>query len=324
MERVTATTSDRVRADCGCGCAEEMAAIRAELAALRVEMARLRPGVDPGQGHGQTAPVSSLAGTGERLAAERINLFRSLFVGRDDVYAQRWEKDGRKGWYPQLERLLGQTWQEAKQARQYRPLTDAVLRDHLAGKVSIGLYPMLADDSCRLLACDFDGEQWQLDAQAYVQAADAVGVPTAVEVSRSGQGAHVWIFFTEPAPALDARALGFGLLREAMAVRGELGLDSYDRFFPSQDHLPANGEGLGNLIAQPLQKEAVPRRRHDRVRRPGHVYAISCGRWRSVRTRCCSVRRCGPRPRHRRSCTRNGRACSRCAAPGYRRRCWPP
>jgi hypothetical protein len=64
----------------------------------------------------------------------------------------------------------------------------------------------------------------------------------------------VWTFFREPVPALDARALGFGLLREAMAVRGELGLDSYDRFFPSQDHLPVKGEGLGNLIALPLQR----------------------------------------------------------------------
>lgn len=182
-------------------------------------------------------------------------LFRSLFVGRDDVYAQRWEKDGRKGWYPQVERLPGQTWQEAKQARRYRRLTDGVLHDHLSGKVSIGVYPMLADDTCWLLACDFDGEQWQLDAQAYVQAAEAAGVPAAVEISRSGDGAHVWIFFAEPVPALDARVLGFGLLREAMAVRGELGLDSYDRFFPSQDHLPDKGEGLGNLIAVPLQKQ---------------------------------------------------------------------
>ncbi|WP_319462004.1 TOTE conflict system archaeo-eukaryotic primase domain-containing protein [Micromonospora sp. RTP1Z1] len=233
-----------------------MALIRAELAALRAEVARLTSGGREVPAQEQLLPGAS-AGTGtrERLVAERVALFRSLFVGRDDVYAQRWEKDGRKGWYPQLERLPGQTWQEAKDARRYRPLTDAVLHDHLAGKISAGLYPMLADDTCRLLACDFDGAQWQLDAQAYVQAAGAVGVPTAVEVSRSGQGAHVWTFFSEPVPAVEARALGFGLLREAMAVRGELGLDSYDRFFPSQDHLPAKGEGLGNLIALPLQKQ---------------------------------------------------------------------
>ena len=181
-------------------------------------------------------------------------MFRSLFAGREDVYAQRWEKDGRTGWYPQLERQPGQSWQEAKDARQYRALTDAVIHDHLSGKTSVGLYPMLPDDTCRLLACDFDGADWRLDAQAYAQAAGAAGVPAAVEISRSGEGAHVWVFFREPVPALDARALGFGLLREAMAVRGELGLDSYDRLFPSQDYVPAKGEGLGNLIALPLQR----------------------------------------------------------------------
>ncbi|MCW6006897.1 DEAD/DEAH box helicase [Micromonospora sp. CPCC 205371] len=191
------------------------------------------------------------------MARERLALFRSLFIGRDDVYTQRWEKeDGRSGWAPQIDRGPGQSWQEARDARRYRPLTDAVLRDHLSGKVTAGLYPMLMDDTCRLLVCDFDGDQWQLDAQAYVQAARVADVPVAGEVSRSGEGGHVWMFFSEPVPALDARALGFGLLREAMAVRGELGLDSYDRLFPSQDYLPVKGEGLDNLIALPLQKRS--------------------------------------------------------------------
>ncbi len=234
--------------------------MREELAALREEVRRLSHGAalvsETTTGRlPSNAPVAHAAAR-ERLAAERVDVFRSLFAGREDVYAQRWEKDGRKGWYPQLDRLPGQSWQEAKEARRYRPLTDAVVHDHLSGKTTVGLYPMLVDDTCRLLACDFDGEQWQLDAQAYVQAAEAAGVPVAVEISRSGRGAHVWVFFTEPVSALEARALGFGLLREAMAVRGELGLDSYDRFFPSQDYLPAKGEGLGNLIALPLQKQS--------------------------------------------------------------------
>ncbi|WP_406601199.1 TOTE conflict system archaeo-eukaryotic primase domain-containing protein [Micromonospora yasonensis] len=120
---------------------------------------------------------------------ERVALFRSLFVGRDDGYAQRWERDGRKGWYPQLERLPGQTWQEAKEARRYPPLTDDVLHDHLSGE-----------------------DQRRADAQSYVQPAETAGVPTAVGVSRSGQAAHVWTFFSEPVPALDARALGSGIL----------------------------------------------------------------------------------------------------------------
>jgi superfamily II DNA or RNA helicase len=194
-----------------------------------------------------------------RVAAERLALFRSLFAGRDDVYARPWEKGGRKGWSPHLDRDAGQSWEEAKKARRYRPLTDAVVHDHLSGRATVGLYPMLPGDACRLLACDFDGADWHLDAQAYAHAARAAGVPAAVEISRSGGGAHVWTFFTAPVPALDARVLGFALLREAMAVRGELGLDSYDRFFPTQDHLPVAGEGLGNLIALPLQKECRAR-----------------------------------------------------------------
>ncbi|ONH35135.1 MULTISPECIES: TOTE conflict system archaeo-eukaryotic primase domain-containing protein [Protofrankia] len=247
----------------GCSCAGELADLRVEIAALRAEVARLAAVVEGRPPQTAGVPVPAVPGPMpagarvdvERVAAERVALFRSLFVGRDDVYASRWERDGRQGWSPALDREPGQSWEEAKKARRYRPLTDAVIRDHLSGAATIGLYPMLADDTCRLLVCDFDGADWQLDAQAYAQAAQAAGVPAAVEISRSGQGAHVWIFFEELVPALDARAVGFGLLREAMAVRGGLGLDSYDRFFPAQDHLPAAGEGLGNLIALPLQKE---------------------------------------------------------------------
>lgn len=230
---------------------------------LRAEVTRLSAIVEGRPAQPADVPVSAVPGPVragmrvdvERVAAERVALFRSLFVGRDDVYARRWERNGRTGWSPALDREPGQSWEEAKKARQYRPLTDAVIRDHLSGTATIGLYPMLAGDTCRLLACDFDGADWQLDAQAYAHAARSAGVPEAVEISRSGQGAHVWIFFDEPVPALDARAVGFALLREAMAVRGGLGLDSYDRFFPAQDHLPVAGEGLGNLIALPLQKE---------------------------------------------------------------------
>jgi superfamily II DNA or RNA helicase len=240
----------------------ELANVRGEVSALRADVARLVALVEgrraqiPAVSESAPAPVPvGVRGDSERVAAERLALFRSLFAGRADVYARPWERDGRKGWSPQLDREPGQSWEEAKKARRYRPLTDAVVHDHLSGKTMVGLYPMLPEDTCRLLACDFDGAEWQLDAQAYAQAARTAGVPVAVEISRSGRGAHVWMFFTGPVPALDARALGFALLRQAMAVRGGLGLDSYDRFFPAQDYLPVAGEGLGNLIALPLQKE---------------------------------------------------------------------
>jgi hypothetical protein len=182
------TLADRARASCGCGCAVELAGVRAELAALRTQVERLTAAVG-GQPVARAVAAVSAAGVRD-LAGQRVALFRSLFVGREDVYAQRRDKDGRAVWYPQLDRLAGQSWQEARDARRYRPLTDAVLRDHLSGRVSVGLYPMLTDDTCRLLVCDFDAEQWQLDAQAYARAADGAGVAAVVEVSRSGQGAR--------------------------------------------------------------------------------------------------------------------------------------
>jgi superfamily II DNA or RNA helicase len=181
----------------------------------------------------------------------KLAVYRQLFVGRDDVYARRWENrsKGTTGWSP----AHAGDWSTPREQRRYTPLTDEVLTAHLEGRETIGLYPLLTDDTCRLLACDFDGTSWHLDSLAYVEAAEMAGVPTAVELSRSGNGAHVWTFFTARVPAADARAMGASLLREAMTLRGELDLDSYDRFFPSQDRLP--DRGFGNLIALPLQGE---------------------------------------------------------------------
>ena len=82
-----------------------------------------------------------------------------------------------------------------------------------------------------------------------------LGVPASVECSRSGNGAHIWIFFERPVPATVARRLGSLLLTRTMERRHQLGLDSYDRLFPNQDTMPKGG--FGNLIALPLQK--IPR-----------------------------------------------------------------
>jgi superfamily II DNA or RNA helicase len=126
-----------------------------------------------------------------------------------------------------------------------------VLSDHLRGRGHVGVYPLRPDDTCTVLACDFDGASSALDARAYHDAALAVGLSPLLERSRSGDGAHVWLFFADAVPASVARRLGCGLLRTAMEQRAELDLASYDRLFPSQDALPANG--FGNLIALPLQ-----------------------------------------------------------------------
>jgi len=141
--------------------------------------------------------------------------------------------------------------------KEYVPLTSSVIADHLAGKVHAGLYPLLGDDTCRLLGCDFDGLGWALDALAYFDSAQSMGVTSALERSRSGEGAHVWVFFRDAVPATIARRLGTLILREAMNLRGELDLASYDRLFPAQDFMPKGS--FGNLIALPLQKECRDR-----------------------------------------------------------------
>ena len=191
-------------------------------------------------------------------------MFCSLFVGRDDVYALRWEnaRTGKAGWGP----AVRGGWANARRPdREYLPLTDEVVERHLAGEIHAGLYPLLRGDTCRLLVCDFDGAGWTLDALAYLDAARAAGIPAALERSRSGDGAHVWVFFSGPVRAASARRIGVHLLREAMTMRAELDLVSYDRLFPAQDFMPKGS--FGNLIALPLQGE-LSQARHHSVPRP--------------------------------------------------------
>jgi hypothetical protein len=183
---------------------------------------------------------------------EKIKLFRMLFRGREDVYAAFWfnEQTGKKGYSPACE----DPWSLKKgKAKKYLPLTDEVIFSHLTGEKIIGVYPLLKDDTCWFLACDFDREGWTLDALALLNICKDYGVPAYLERSRSGKGGHVWIFFSAPVPATSARQLGIRLLKETMVIRAEMDLASYDRFFPSQDFLPR--AGFGNLIALPLQKK---------------------------------------------------------------------
>ncbi len=202
-------------------------------------------------------------------AAEKIALFRSLFRGRGEVHARRFEsvKTGRAGYSP----ACGNEWARGLcekprvkcgdcRHQRWLPLDDEVLRWHLSGEDDrgrpfvAGVYPMLLDEHCHFLAVDFDKGDWAADALAYLETCRRLGVPAALERSRSGAGGHVWIFFEEAVPAFLARQLGAHLLTETMERRPETGLASYDRFFPNQDTLPQGG--FGNLIALPLQKEA--------------------------------------------------------------------
>ena len=198
---------------------------------------------------------------------EKIVLFRSLFRGRDDVYPRRFEnrKTGKSGYSP----VCANEWVRGicenpriKCAdcphQRFLPVTDDAVRCHLSGQDDhgrdfvMGVYPMLRDETCFFLAADFDKTNWKEDATAILETCERLHLPAALERSRSGNGGHVWIFFDQPVAASLARKLGAHILTETMEHRPDIGLDSYDRFFPNQDTMPQGG--FGNLIALPLQK----------------------------------------------------------------------
>jgi hypothetical protein len=198
-------------------------------------------------------------------AQKRITLFRSLFRGREDVYARRWESsDGRSGYMPAAEKdwkAINRSRPEDRKkvdqkTRKFFPLTDTVIENHLLGKETIGVYPLLPDETCWFVAVDFDKKTWQADSLAFMDTCRELNVPASLERSRSGNGGHVWIFFDRAVPAITACKLGCVILTQTMERRHQLGLDSYDRFFPNQDTMPKGG--FGNLIALPLQ--AAPRK----------------------------------------------------------------
>ena len=237
-------------------------AVDSELMRLRAENARLlrllkltrEQAAPPGPAQAAYFEASPGAVDDGSAPQEKVAFYAALFAARTDVYATRFDnpRTGKCGWVP----AVRGGWRKGTrhEDRDYLPLTPAVLAAHLKGEVHIGLYPLLKGDQCWWLAADFDGPEAMFDALMYVKAGRALKVPVALEISRSGIGAHAWTFFTSPVPAELARRLGTGLLREAMALRGRMTLGSYDRLFPSQDLLPAGG--MGNLIAAPLFRPA--------------------------------------------------------------------
>jgi superfamily II DNA or RNA helicase/very-short-patch-repair endonuclease len=220
--------------------------------------------------------VNDPAITSRSSPENKIRFFRSLFRGREDIYPRRFEsrKTGRAGYQP----ACGNEWvrgvcekpkikcSECRHQR-FLPVTDEVIRWHLSGKDAhaqpfvAGVYPMLLDETCWFLAIDLDQDHWREDTQAVVDTCGKIGLPIAVERSRSGNGAHIWMFFNEAISARLARSLGSHVLTVTMDSRPDLGLRSYDRLFPHQDTLPKGG--FGNLIALPLQHE--PRQRGNSV-----------------------------------------------------------
>jgi hypothetical protein len=199
-------------------------------------------------------------------AVRKVELFRSLFRGRDDVFAVRWENAStrRSGHAPRCANEWKRGVCEKPRVRcgacpnqAFMALNATEVRRHLQGRQVVGIYPLLADETCWLLVIDLDGESWPDDVAALRRAATRIGVEPAVERSRSREGAHVWFFFASPVSATEARELGELLLTRAMPDSPSLGMDSYDRLFPSQNTLPAGG--FGNLIVLPLPLQHAAR-----------------------------------------------------------------
>jgi superfamily II DNA or RNA helicase len=230
---------------------------RRRLTALRAELASLdsEPEI-------RVRPPLAFEPPIPQTPADKVRLFRSLFRGREDIFPTRFvsARTGKSGYAPACRNKFVRSVCELPKVKcgdcpnqAFIPFADAAVVGHLTGRHVMGVYPLLADETCWFLAVDFDKSAWIEDVSAFVETCRHLGVPAAVERSRSGNGAHVWFFFSSPVPAAAARKMGCYLITETMSRRHELSMDSYDRLFPSQDTMPRGG--FGSLIALPLQHE---------------------------------------------------------------------
>jgi superfamily II DNA or RNA helicase len=235
---------------------ERIAAMQAELAAL-ASAPRTDALASPAAE--STASRAAESPAPRRSQAEKLDIFRRLFRGRSDVYPTRFvSKKGNAGYAPACANKFVRGVCELPKVKcgecknqAFLPVDESALLRHLRGEHVMGVYPMLPDGTCWFLAVDFDKATWTEDVRAFTVTCRRLELPFLVERSRSGNGAHVWFFFSSPVAAWAARKLGCYVLTETMAERHELAMDSYDRLFPSQDTMPKGG--FGNLIALPLQ-----------------------------------------------------------------------
>ncbi len=197
------------------------------------------------------------------MTSEQLDLFLSLFRGRQDVYARYWEKGDHSGYSPAYEfdwteflafKNKGGTLKDFPNKR-LMPLTSEVARKHLLGQQTIGIYPILQDNTSYFIAADFDGDNWLEDAKSFINECRNYGLETYLERSRSGRGGHVWIFFEDSYPCYKSRQIALELIRCVFKMSEFDKEVSFDRLFPNQDSVPKNG--FGNLIALPLQGKAV-------------------------------------------------------------------
>ena len=192
------------------------------------------------------------------ISSEQLELFKSLFKGREDVFAVRWEKEGKSGYMPAYNldwdayrtyKAKGGSFQNFTQ-KTYKKLTDEEILKHLKGEQLIGIYPLLADNISWFITADFDEENWAQESVRFLNLCIETGLPAYMERSRSGNGAHVWLFFERAYPAIKSRRIIISLLERLGIINPLDKNSSFDRLFPNQDYL--SGKGLGNLIALPL------------------------------------------------------------------------
>lgn len=193
----------------------------------------------------------------------QINIFRSLFRGREDVFAIRWEKSGKSGYMPAYQydlyhyrayKMNGGTFQNYPH-KTYLPIAETEIQKHLNGIQQIGIYPLLLDNTSWFLVADFDKQNWKDEAVAFLNTCKDKNIPAYLERSRSGNGGHVWIFFDKPYPAIRSRKVFISILEQSGIFSMFDKSSSFDRLFPNQDIL--SGKGLGNLIALPFFKPAM-------------------------------------------------------------------
>ncbi len=193
----------------------------------------------------------------------QIQVFKSVFRGREDVFAVRWEKGDKKGYMPsyfydpymyRAHKMKGGTFQNYKD-KSYLPLNDIEIVKHLNGIQQIGVYPLLTDNTSWFLVADFDKKNWIAEAKTFLDACEQRNITAYLERSRSGNGGHIWIFFEQPYPAIKSRKIFISILEQSGVFSLFDKSSSFDRLFPNQDFL--SGKGLGNLIALPLFKTTL-------------------------------------------------------------------
>ncbi|OXA77253.1 hypothetical protein SAMN05444397_103397 [Flavobacterium aquidurense] len=195
------------------------------------------------------------------VSVHNIQLFKSLFTGREDIFAIRWEKGNKSGYMPAYfydpyqyrnHKMKGGTFQTYTD-KEYLPLTEKEIEKHLNGEQHIGVYPLLKNNTSWFIVADFDKVDWINDCEKFINGCNEKGIPAYLERSRSGKGGHVWIFFEEPYPAIKSRQIFISILLQTGVFSLFDKSSSFDRMFPNQDFL--SGKGFGNLIALPLYKK---------------------------------------------------------------------